>query len=194
VRNKSYRVIETYFKLQRPVPWLSSRQPLAAEIRVRSQVSPFDICGGQSGTGSGSSPQYSGFPLSLSFHQCSIIRLLSQHFSFPLSVSFHQCSIIICILVLLLPGGQAGEAWEPTMQRCFRCGATERKYADVVLAVGLSQYQAQRLQHCVQGWGRSLWAGHMLRRAHKCLPGKGCRPDPLNGADNTAYQQRDNRR
>ena len=50
--------------------------------------------------------QYFSFPLSVSFHHCSIlihpsiyhprcIMFLSQHFSFPLSVSFHHCSILI---------------------------------------------------------------------------------------------------
>src|SRR5215469_5593937 len=48
--------------------------------------------------------QYFSFPLSVSFHHCSIlfsftyhpryIMFLSQYFSFPLSVSFHHCSIL----------------------------------------------------------------------------------------------------
>jgi hypothetical protein len=33
-----------------------SRQPLTAEARVQSRVSPCEICGGQSGTGTGYSP------------------------------------------------------------------------------------------------------------------------------------------
>jgi hypothetical protein len=33
-----------------------SRRPLTAEARVRSRVSPCEICGGQSGTGTGFSP------------------------------------------------------------------------------------------------------------------------------------------
>jgi hypothetical protein len=33
-----------------------SRRPLTAETRVRSQVNPCEICGGQSGTGTGFSP------------------------------------------------------------------------------------------------------------------------------------------
>jgi hypothetical protein len=33
-----------------------SRRPLAAESRVRARVNPCGICGGQSGTGTGSSP------------------------------------------------------------------------------------------------------------------------------------------
>ena len=50
--------------------------------------------------------QYFSFPLSVSFHHCSVlihssiyhshcIMFFSQYFSFPLSVSFHHCSILI---------------------------------------------------------------------------------------------------
>jgi hypothetical protein len=33
-----------------------SRRPVTAEARVQSRVSPCGVCGGQSGTGTGSSP------------------------------------------------------------------------------------------------------------------------------------------
>jgi hypothetical protein len=46
-----------------------SRRPLSAESRVRARVNPCGICGGQSGTGIGLSPEFFGFPLSVSFHR-----------------------------------------------------------------------------------------------------------------------------
>jgi hypothetical protein len=49
-----------------------SRRPLTAEAQVRSRISPCGICGGQSGTATGFFPEYFGFPLSVSFHRCSI--------------------------------------------------------------------------------------------------------------------------
>jgi hypothetical protein len=42
-----------------------SRRPLTAEARVRARVNPCGICGGQSGTGTGFSPEFFGFPLSI---------------------------------------------------------------------------------------------------------------------------------
>ena len=64
-----------------------SRRPLTADAPVRSQVSPRGICGGRSGTVTGPPP-------------CRV--LLS---AFPLSVFFHQCSLLIFIYTLLLSGG-----------------------------------------------------------------------------------------
>jgi hypothetical protein len=51
-----------------------SRRPLTAEARVRYWVRPGGICCGQIGTGTGFSPEYFGFPLSISFRRCSITR------------------------------------------------------------------------------------------------------------------------
>jgi hypothetical protein len=48
-----------------------SRRPFTAEAVF---VPGSWICGGQSGTGTGFSPAYFGFPLSISFHRCSITR------------------------------------------------------------------------------------------------------------------------
>ena len=39
-----------------------SRRPPTAEARIRSRVSPCGICGGQSGPGTGFSPNTSVFP------------------------------------------------------------------------------------------------------------------------------------
>jgi hypothetical protein len=42
-----------------------SRRPLTAEARVRFRFSPCDICGGQSGTGTGFSPSCRFYPVNL---------------------------------------------------------------------------------------------------------------------------------
>jgi hypothetical protein len=73
-----------------------SRRCLTAEARVRSEVGTCEICGVQSGTGTG--------------------FFFSEYFRFPLSVSFRRCSILICIYMLLL-AGQTGEAWEPSKKQ-----------------------------------------------------------------------------
>jgi hypothetical protein len=65
-----------------PVRWTSrramaqavSRRPPTVEATVQSRISPCGICGGQSSSVTGFSPQYFGFPLSISFHRCSITR------------------------------------------------------------------------------------------------------------------------
>jgi hypothetical protein len=58
-------------------------QPFNLEAQVCSQASTREICGGQGGSGTGSSTTTSVSPVFLPVHQ------------FPLSVSFHQCSILI---------------------------------------------------------------------------------------------------
>ena len=63
---------------------------LPTEVRIRSQVSPFEICGAQGGTRTAFSP-------SISVSRVSI---------FPPTLHTH------CLYTLQLPGGTA-EAWEP---------------------------------------------------------------------------------
>jgi len=42
---------------------------------------------------------------------------LSKYFGLPLSVSFHQCSMLIFIYTFLLPNEQTGEAGEPSQKQ-----------------------------------------------------------------------------
>jgi hypothetical protein len=67
VERKSRDMIRTAFELlvkhesYLTVPWL--RRLVAAEALVRSRASPCEICGGQSGTGTGLSPSTSVSPV-----------------------------------------------------------------------------------------------------------------------------------
>ena len=47
------------------------------------------------------------------------IMFFSQHFSFPLSVSFHHCSILIFIYTLLTSEAATDEAWELSKMQCL---------------------------------------------------------------------------
>ena len=63
-----------------------------------AQVRVCGICGGQSGNERGFSQRTSGFPL---------------------SVSFHQCSTLISVYTLLFSEGQAGEILAPSKKNAF---------------------------------------------------------------------------
>jgi len=64
VRTGCLHVIQDNFRLKgRPMPHAGSRRPPpTAEARVRSQISLYEICGEQSGTRTGFSPDTSRFP------------------------------------------------------------------------------------------------------------------------------------
>jgi hypothetical protein len=53
-----------------------TRRPLIVEDRVRSQVNPCRICGGQSVNGTGFFPEFFGFPLSVLFHHRSPTHII----------------------------------------------------------------------------------------------------------------------
>ena len=55
-------LLQNKTKLRRDVAQAVSRWPLTAETRFRSQVSPCEICGGQSGTETVFLPSTSVFP------------------------------------------------------------------------------------------------------------------------------------
>jgi hypothetical protein len=66
-----YNEVQVALAKGRAMTQALSPRPSIAEARVRSRVSPCGICGGQSGTGTGSFSEYFGVPLSVSFHRCS---------------------------------------------------------------------------------------------------------------------------
>ena len=57
-------------------------------------------------------------------HHPRYIMFLSQYFSFPLSVPFHQCSVLIRMSIPVLSEGQAGEAFRyrgSLRRKVFHC-------------------------------------------------------------------------
>jgi hypothetical protein len=47
---------------------------LDGQCSITGQASLCEMCSGQSGTGTGFSPEYFGFALSVSFHHCTILK------------------------------------------------------------------------------------------------------------------------
>jgi hypothetical protein len=74
-----------------------SRRPVTAEAWLRSRVSPCAICGGQSGTGTVLSPEYFGFPLSISFHRCSITKKNEKETTYLSHYFHHRVAITYAI-------------------------------------------------------------------------------------------------
>jgi len=64
-------------------------------------------------------------------------KFFSAYVGFALPIPFQQCSMIIFIYMLLLPEGQKGEAWEPTVP--FRkSGSTGQKKSAFTLGVDVN--------------------------------------------------------
>jgi hypothetical protein len=70
VRGKNRKLTKPQVPVQ-----VVSRRPFTAEAQVRSQASPREIYGVECGTGKEFFPQFFGFPLSVSFYQCSVPNL-----------------------------------------------------------------------------------------------------------------------
>jgi hypothetical protein len=70
-------VMEYEDEMGRVMAQVVIRRLLTAEVQVRCQDSPCGICGGQSVTGTNFFSEYFRFPLSVSFHRCSIFTHIS---------------------------------------------------------------------------------------------------------------------
>jgi hypothetical protein len=75
VRTEYLKIILANLSLQSPCFGSGSRRRLTAKVRVRYHTIPCEFSRGQSVTVTGFSPPYFGFPLSVSFHQCSVLVL-----------------------------------------------------------------------------------------------------------------------
>jgi hypothetical protein len=68
-----------------------SRRPLTAEARVPSWVSPCEICGGQSGIGTGFSPSNSVFPCQFNFTGAPLHEKKTNHLHHRLHNKLQGC-------------------------------------------------------------------------------------------------------
>ena len=110
-------------------------QALIAEVRFQSRANPREVYDVQSGNRTGSPPSNSVFP--------------------P-AIAFHKCFIIISILILLLPEGQAGEAWE-TWNKAMLFGSIGQKRGFTLLCSGFSRLKDCRTDEVIAGVPKRLW-------------------------------------
>ena len=102
-----------------------SRRPLTAEERAQSQVSPCQICGGQSGSGTGFSSSTSVFP--------------RQHHSI-------NAPHLYSFLKLLLPEGQTDKAKEPSKKQSS-FGNRVPPYTAVLLLSEIGYHRTQQYSY-----------------------------------------------
>jgi hypothetical protein len=138
-----------------------SRRSVTAEIRVQSQVSPGEICGGQSGTGT-------GFPSSIS--------------SFPRQYNSTSASYSSSCMCCIYEENKTGEAWEPSKKQCsFANPGAFEVIACLFLLVGIGGTEVSPSRHGQPTYRASARAriSRYFVRSYHCysLPVSGSTPE-----------------